>query len=100
MTSTDLTRLLILTQSLNSRLHKNCTLLTGFIVGKFRSYQNEHMYKLIGVGLTKQTCEISPQLCSHSWLELHAVAFVFSPAPKHVVTREHLNGMTVDKDKG
>jgi hypothetical protein len=72
--------------------------LTDFIVGKLCSYQKRHMYKYIGVGLTKQASEISPQLCSRLWLELDAVPFVFTPTFEALATGEQHCDMTVDEE--
>jgi hypothetical protein len=78
-------------------LQQQQTILTEFIMESLCSYQRENMCKFVGVGLTKQVSEMSPELMSRLWLELDAVPLVFSPNPDDSNTRDH-NGMTVDEE--
>jgi hypothetical protein len=64
---------------ISASLQQQRTVLTDFIMENLCSYQTENMYKFVGVGLTRQASEMSPQIMSRLWLELDAVSFVFSP---------------------
>lgn len=47
------------------------------MIEKIREYQQEHLYKFLGAGLTKKTIEMSPYLPARLWWELDIVPFVF-----------------------
>lgn len=78
-------------------LQQEQTVLTDSIMEILCSYQTENMYKFVGVGLTKQANEMSPQIMSRLWLELDAVPLVFSPTLDDSDTGNR-NNMTVDEE--
>jgi hypothetical protein len=80
----------------SASLQQQRTVLTDFIMEKLCSYQTENMYKYVGIGLTKQASEMSPQIMSRLWLELDAMPFVFSPTLDDSKTG-NCSDMTVDE---
>ncbi|KAF3043821.1 hypothetical protein E8E12_010581 [Didymella heteroderae] len=77
---------------------KQYATLADFILKELRSYQQKHMYKLVGIGLTKRASEIDPRLCSRLWLELDAVPLVFPPGFAYGIVGKLLHNMTVDEE--
>ncbi|KAF2143042.1 glycosyltransferase family 4 protein [Aplosporella prunicola CBS 121167] len=52
-------------------------LLADYFIGRIESYQQEHMYKFVGAGLSTRVVELSPELPSRLWWELDIVPMVF-----------------------
>lgn len=52
------------------------TELANWIVNKLKSYQQEHLYKYLGAGVSEKVLEYSPQLASRLWQELDIVPLV------------------------
>ncbi|KAF2866527.1 trehalose synthase [Massariosphaeria phaeospora] len=54
-------------------------ILADFLIDKIKGYQEEHLYKFMGAGLTQKVVRLSPQLPSRLWLELDTVPLIFKP---------------------
>ncbi|KAK7539020.1 trehalose phosphorylase [Phyllosticta citricarpa] len=75
------------------REHDRDKALADFVISKISEYQQEHLYKFAGAGITKALVDLSPQLPSRLWWELDIVPLVFEHglenlggAPKAAVT--------------
>lgn len=74
------------------------TALADWLIEKIKSYQEEHPYKFVGAGLTKQAVELSPQLPSRLWLELDIVPVVLRESTEHPHADRNRNGaLSIDE---
>ncbi|ORY17691.1 putative trehalose synthase-like protein [Clohesyomyces aquaticus] len=51
--------------------------LADHLVEMLKAYQQKHLYKFVGAGITRQTAAMSPNLPSRLWSELDIVPLVF-----------------------
>jgi alpha,alpha-trehalose phosphorylase (configuration-retaining) len=56
--------------------------LANHIVSSILGYQQDHLYKFVGAGVTKALVNMSPQLPSRLWSELDIVPMVFEQEPE------------------
>jgi hypothetical protein len=83
----------------DSDFEARAAVLSDFMVSILKKYQEEHLYKFVGAGLSKKVAEISPELPSKLWLELDAVPLVLDPvASQSHPTRTRCHPMTVDEE--
>jgi hypothetical protein len=52
-------------------------LLADYLISKFRDYEQDHCYKLVGAGMTKEVSLLSPELPTRLWSELDMVPLIF-----------------------
>jgi hypothetical protein len=53
------------------------TLLADYLASKFQDYKHNHLYKLVGIGMTKRVSLLSPELPGRLWSELDIVPLIF-----------------------
>ena len=83
----------------DSDVEARAAALSDFMVSRVKKYQEEHLYKFVGAGLSKKLVEMSPELPSKLWLEIDAVPLVLDPvASQSHPTRTRLHPTTVDEE--
>lgn len=70
--------------------------LEEYVVMRVRQYQDEHHYKYLGAGVTKATCDISPNLPARMWTDLDIPTLQFE---RNVVESDYLKQDEVDVDE-
>ncbi|KAL1608382.1 hypothetical protein SLS60_003323 [Paraconiothyrium brasiliense] len=58
--------------------------LIKFVIDTIKQYEEEHMFKIVGAGINKQTLALSPQLAARLWQELDIVPLILpnDPSPE------------------
>ncbi|KAF2203443.1 glycosyltransferase family 4 protein [Delitschia confertaspora ATCC 74209] len=75
--------------------------ISDYLIEGIREYRKAHLYKFLGVGLTKQTVEMCPQLPARLWWELDVVPLVFETGfeyPYLPTKSRHHRGIMVDEE--
>lgn len=57
---------------------------TEFVLEKVRDYQEEHSQKFVGLAMSNDLCEQSPDLCSRLWAELDIIPIVLHSSEEKV----------------
>jgi alpha,alpha-trehalose phosphorylase (configuration-retaining) len=70
--------------------------LANHIISSIFKYQQDHLYKFAGAGVTKRLATMSPQLPSRLWLELDIVPMVFEQGLK--TTGVPIDVISVDEE--
>ena len=78
---------------------QNKEALADYLIKKIRDYQENHLYKFVGAGLTEEAVDLSPTLPSRLWGDLDIVPLTFdgaSPNLRH--HRTYDTKVTVDEE--
>jgi len=68
------------------------TELSNYIVSRIQKFQEDHLYKFLGAGISEETLEIAPGLSCRIWKDLDIIPLVFDPdtdAPEKRETSIH-----------
>ncbi|PSN71111.1 putative trehalose synthase (Ccg-9) [Corynespora cassiicola Philippines] len=73
--------------------------LSDFLVARITRYQQDHLYKFVGAGLSTKVVQYSPQLPSRLWLELDIVPLVLASDWQNPQSSTNRHGsMLVDEE--
>ena len=73
--------------------------LAAYLVEKIRHYQEEHLYKFVGAGLTRHAVQMSPKLPAKLWQELDIVPLVFEIGLENPYSQKnHHSSISVDEE--
>ncbi|KAF2811447.1 trehalose synthase (Ccg-9) [Mytilinidion resinicola] len=72
--------------------------LADYFVEKIRQYQQDHLYKFVGAGLTKKVVQMSPNLPARLWWELDIVPLIFETGLEEPFPKAGRRGIAVDEE--
>ena len=81
-------------------LEERPTAIAEYLIHRIREYQQEHLYKFVGAGLTKKSLEMSPHLAARLWWELDIVPLVFETGLEYPYPHKarHHSNVLVDEE--
>ncbi len=71
--------------------------LTQYCVHKILDYEEDHLYKFMGVGISKEAVKLCPSLPAQLWAVLDSVPLVFSTILETPLDEEKVITLTVDE---